>query len=166
MTQEMAESVKHLAKDTVEALRRIGGSIKKCLECDGHGIRDSAPWGDQICPKCKGTGKVGGWNWEEKVGEWFLYPKNLLGDMQLVTSVELYHLHAWGEDFEISFKGLIPILHWEEIERVLEGMGYSVSVYRDCCSISKGNTPLVEADGKSRQEAVMRAVIKLGEEIK
>jgi len=34
------------------------GKINYCSECDGHGIIDSAPWGDQICPKCNGMGRL------------------------------------------------------------------------------------------------------------
>jgi len=73
----------------------------------------------------------------------------------------------------------IPILHWEEIERVLEGVGYIVHVDKQHCSITRPRRlgmgtheyvswqrlNKIRITSKSRQQAVMRAVIKLGEQI-
>jgi len=69
----------------------------------------------------------------------------------------------------------IPLLHWENhLEKILEGMGYIVSIRRNlepefakgrfCCEIEKGfDFPSYLECAETRQEAVQKAIIALAE---
>lgn len=178
MTQQQAIEVKDLAKPTVEAVALI--AKRKCPECKGKGAvfgwidfpSDPHP----NCSNCNGTGKVK-WKWEPKwndlaylsgtlvsIRKWWILPSQEI--MCMVDRPEIC-----GDGIVIPQKDLIPILHWEEIERVLEGVGYWVKV-----DPYGGNRAMIGSlpkhyqvenwvNGKCRQEAVMKAVIKLGEKI-
>jgi len=135
MTQQQAESVKDLAKDTVEALEYISD-----YACDR-------------CGACQGKDEPKRWKWEPNYYDWVLFRgcARILMDTPKSAKRDEY----------------IPILHWEEIERVLESVGYNILIgYRTeqgyFCQIVGGKR--ADAWGKSRQEAVMKAVIKLGED--
>jgi len=101
-----------------------------------------------------------GWKWEPKVGEWFL--DAVSGEIFLIDRDDV------KDDSDCLHGYVIPILHWEEIERVLEGMGYELEVrMRECAiSLQQSGDCVVLVGAESRQSAVMKAVIKLGEEIK
>ena len=184
MIQEQALEVKNLAKPVVEALGVI--TERECPECEGSGFeKEYEPLHEiqrdmdrdkpiEKCDECNGTGKVG-WKWEPKVGEWFLTetPK-----LELWLLEKNYWIEESGRI--TGFRKVIPILHWEEIERVLEGVGYkteldeSSTLYKEFViwderrkiprDVDSYKFPNWHGRGKSRQQAVMLATIKLGEE--
>lgn len=165
-----------LAPATVEALERLGQ--RECPECKGQKYRSTglAFFGSRTCYDCLGTGKVGGWEWEPKRGE---FAQIGMGMIVLVDRDGLFE----NKFVETSDMGLIeidrltPILHWETIEEILEKAGYYFEepikrVYgsegsKYHCVIKKlGNPkPLGMAWGKSRQLAVKGAVIELRKEM-
>ena len=169
MNQTEAEFVKDLAKPVVEALEKV--TERECPECKGEPIKGTFHFESKVCILCNGTGKVK-WKWKPKVGEWYLTPDDevrCIGDELDLESIPIV------VDLNPAY---IPILHWEEIERVLEGVGYYVDTRKltpygcghkelSVSEIYLINSPDFISDGKgeSRQEAVMQAVIKLGEEI-
>lgn len=118
----------------------------------------------------------GKWEWKPEVGEWCiggLYNPHLivaLADKYIFTI-------TWGITFAFKQKAenYIPLLHWERIEEILEGMGYEVQITKPrhwstdemLCDISKFGEIFLNhwnGNGKTRQEAVMQAVIELGKE--
>ena len=166
MTHNEAESVKDLAKPVVEALGVI--TERKCLAW--HPPDPSTA--SEPCALCSGTGKVK-WKWEPEPGQWCLYGNKLL----LITKVTVSVLEVSGGMIEaVKADKVIPILSWETIEKVLEGVewtrfefclidGYKFKASSYHAAQMGDDCPVVcTAVGKSRQEAVMKAVIKLGEE--
>lgn len=185
MNQTEAESVKDLARPVVEVLGMI--TERKCSECKGRGTyidvlpnhpKDSY-WNRPIyCPKCNGTGKEQ-WKWEPKVGEWFLDDTENVCLIYCFDnyhqSTQIYYVKNEAQNRYVVFQGkfTIPILHWEEIERVLEEVAYRPVVQAkwvggDCyCYILKDENLVGKViDANTRQEAVMKAVIALGKEMK
>lgn len=170
MNQSEADSVKDLAKPVVEALGRI--TERECPQCKGAGeyivdiggpgIENSEPC-TEYCSKCFSTGKVK-WKWEPKVGEFYL----LYGKLHLVTDPLIARerfINVWKKD---GVKP-IPILPWEELERVLEGVDYKLVIEPKrfntySCYIYDSNHK-VWAKDKERQPTVMKAVIQLGKEL-
>ena len=70
----------------------------------------------------------------------------------------------------------IPILHWEEIERVLEKAGYIIKFMKNLsdkveytCFFNVADKDILDrpfrGDAKSRQKAIMLSVIELGKEL-
>lgn len=199
MNQRMTNNVKHLAKPCYEAIKVIVGE-RRCGECKGRGwfkAITTYPSGKEDCPTCNGTGKRK-YVWEPKVGEFFLYPITPLMPYVKEKQTAIFVCTAvtaesQGQEcyLEYSFGGRLwkankqdctPILPWETIEEILEGVGYRVSTrkhignimepvgYVECCIREFCSDvpldPLVKCRGKSRQQAVMLAVIALGKEIK
>lgn len=181
MNQTEAESVKDLAKPTVEALGVI--TEKECPECKGTGDVDLKTkkleiMGSIRCRKCNGTGKLS-WRWKSEVGEFVI--RETLKEICLITYVCAFDiLRVTAEDgasFDESKKRFTPLLPWEEIERVLEGVGYEMDLlhtsYRNCkeehnieiCRKGESDPSVWNCKGKTRQEAVMRSVIELGKEL-
>jgi len=191
MNYEQANKVKGLAAPVNEVLK---GLDVECPECKGTGKakvwienQTKNPALDGKCPECIGEKKVK-YFWQPKVGEFYLDYSILLGETfpELVgfKSNVIYwtaHQDDKGETGELSresLKGIIPIIEWEEIERVLEKAGYwfEEPIRREygsegtkChCVIKKRGyiKPLGIAWGDTRIEAVMKAVIELGKELK
>lgn len=174
MTKKLAldyinKEVINLALPCFNAIKTIAGK-RECPKCWGKGhlnrriaIKD--------CNVCNGTGKVG-YVWEPVLGD-----KVVIGEYMGVL-VETDHMEdspyrCWDGHIEKTFNKwdieesiAIPILDWEEIEKILMEMDYSLDLHgRFNCQIhppgkinawSKGGVL-----GKSRQEAVMKAVIAL-----
>lgn len=220
MTQELAESIKDLAKDTINALSIIVKSVaRECPKCKGNGqlkltkqIRDSVKTLPEVeigaCPQCNGTGKISqqemvrqakesiakkergkyrlvykkdrrtivaeprGWEWKPEVRERCLWGEAVL----LVTDINDYKLSVSGVEIieEVNVNQVIPILSWQEIKRVLEGMGYIVKVRdqkdfgRECrynCGIYSDKLG-VGTSAPTQQEAVMLTVDRLAKELK
>lgn len=165
MNQTEAESVKDLAKPVVEALKKVAER-----ECVAWHPPDPST-ASEPCALCNNTGKVG-WKWQPKVGEWCLYGNTLL----LITKVTVSVLEVSSGMVEVvKANKVIPILSWETIKRVLEKCNHrtytSISDSGNAlCQICfygrrKGrHNVMAKANGKSRQQAVMLATIKLGEE--
>jgi len=135
----------------------------------------------QLAPKVYKILENLGWRWKPKMGEWCIYENNL----RLITQVDANYIVrlkkvVWGFDEEWMEKSkVIPILHWEKIEKILEKRDYDLYVdlnetlelyippeghyakflnYRD-------RSIWAEGVGKTRQEAVMQAVVRLGEQL-
>jgi len=102
------------------------------------------------------------------VGEWCLYGQQPL----LITDIDDcglgdYVLKVIGIIKAVHINQAIPILHWEELERVLKEVGYYVFVRGDVHSLFEFQiNKSIGPPRQTRQEAVMESIIKLGEEIK
>jgi len=123
------------------------------------------------------------WEWNPEIGEWCLIKKkwgttlkNVVGIIVLVNEDKnIVRVEAVVETDSIFFSGwyrqkdLIPILHWEKLEEILEGLGYMVDIRLEqgnfICEVD-GYEYWADGKGKTRQEAMMRAVIKLSKETK
>lgn len=158
MNYEEANAVKDLAKPLIKVLEKVGKT--KCEHCAGTGL---------LCYKCGGTGKVK-WKWQPKVGERCIYKNKIL----LITSFRKEVLEGevlFGNISTIIAKESIPILHWEEIERIIKKAGFRIDicVCRDgyeCMIIAGGSKKMANVFANSHQEAVMLGVMKLGEKMK
>jgi len=177
-----------LAEATVEAIKKIAEKAPKdCLKCKGQGV-----YYNQDCTVCHGTGKVKGkWEWKPGPGEWCIYKKN--NEIALVVfywpktkankyeTIEVAFPLGANRSIEEFADEFIPLLDWQKIEEMLEGMGYRIKLsetfrtHREFrCSIHKVEQfkdregyrviPDVSAYSSNRQEAVQQAVIKLGKE--
>ncbi len=178
-----------LAKPFNDALKKIA-ERQKCPECNGVGrfalskegvIAD--PCHTHIkCPKCNGTGK-GKWEWEPEVGEWCIYCNKRFLISHVSKNIVEYYVEL-GRGFSVKANLCIPFLPWETIEKILEGMGYVFQSPRDwlgehrfnersnyelwISTASRSSRASAHkdfrtgyAESKSRQLAVMRAVIEL-----
>lgn len=158
MNYEQANSVKKLAAPINKVLE---GLEVECPDCKDHLMHQGLG--------CKYSGKVK-YSHTPQVGEWCL-----LCGKQAANS-ELF-LVSDKDDIDyvssIALGETVPILPWEEIERVLEKNGYKVSIVKEIgkddaiCNISIQYTCDViirDTFGNSRQKAVMKAVIALGKE--
>lgn len=124
------------------------------------------------------------WEWEPEVFELFLNADVLYCATEISFTSE--PKESWiiegasdidGNHFGPFFpEDCFPILHWEEIERALEENNHKTYISINdsgnaLCQICfpfkrKGrHNVMAKAGGKSRQEAVCRAVIQLGKEI-
>ena len=161
------KEAQELAKPCYEAIKKIA-ERKECPTCVGYGGTDlvkmpglCATMGK--CPTCKGTGKVK-WEGELEPRDEFIATD---GSSRFVVSTcsggvrDDYGYH-W------STKLITPLLEWQKIEEILEGMGYDLLIGKHeriyGASVFQGKKCLSIGDGKSRQPAVMRAVIELGKE--
>lgn len=110
----------------------------------------------------------GKWEWEPEIGEYYIEDKEpqLIGD-------EIYLEHV--QYLLVISQSLTPLLHWERIIKILERIGYGVTVTyeggeelneRAYCNIWKDGKYVVEDKrGEDCQSVVMRAVIELGKEL-
>lgn len=131
----------------------------------------------------------GKWEWEPEVGEWCIVKdkrvrrKGWDTRMGLIVSVNLSICTIKTENgLNYIIENCIPLLHWERIEEILEGMGYDVFLYDQDFGASKTankyeatiwkpapidcqkEKPFTERRGETRQLALLRAVIELGKE--
>lgn len=115
------------------------------------------------------------WEWEPEIGEWCLWknqPHIVLEPEEQDNWITLFvgKDEAYYRQLVVPMERCVPLLRWEKLEKILESLGYVVMIYQDRCEIwAEDNTGMrlrVRRKGRSRQEAVMRAVIKLGEEEK
>lgn len=165
-----ASSVKPYTLDCYNAIKTIAGE-RECEICQGKGRVASGTALFKDCRKCNGTGKVKGeWKWEPERGEFAL--RQPLSEVDLITRI-LSHgiLRLSSEEgctFDEPAHKFIPILHWERIEEILEGMDYGIEFDPDHrgCTLTGGNGIQVYKKAKSRQQAIMQSVIALGKELK
>lgn len=112
------------------------------------------------------------WEWEPKRGE---FAQIGMGMIVLVDRDGLFENKFVDTSNMgiIEINRLIPFLHWERIERILEGMGYETELNEFKATGSDYAYGIFGYDkndkyhtahgyGKTRQEAVQRAVIKFG----
>lgn len=162
MNRNQALAVEDLAKPCYEALKKISKRVKL-------GVRI----------------KLEEWKWEPEVGEWVL-AKHFHPQVRLIAATSdgwawtAYRTEEQGLSCHSVTGDCIPILHWERIEEILEGMGYYLQMNKPLdVSIEKGTMKvgcsiyqtgkddfITFAQAKSRQEVVMLAVIELGKGIK
>ena len=175
MNHEQVNAVKGLAAPVNKVLE---GLEVECGECNSDGFRQLYPSGyggrGLECRKCNGKKRVK-YSWTPQVGEWMMWGSNEL---------ELICQHNLGEIKNSKHKAeIVPILPWEEIERVLKKAGYKIKLYHTTkgnpvhspemakpvwgCHIIKGKYAiiLVISTEDIRQEAVMKAVRELGKEL-
>ena len=184
MNYEQANAVKELAAPVNKALE---GLKVECPTCKGFGysiyggkIEDGAK---ATCPDCNGNCTIP-YTYQPQVGEWCIHKEG--GALQLISDTKQESNGSWlikeesGQPqlYGVLAQSVTPILGWEEIERVLEKAGYFIEVRKEyqvksnikiwCRIWSKTGyayaAPLFF--GESRQEAVYRAVIELGKELK
>jgi len=120
------------------------------------------------------------WEWEPEIGDWFLlndYPYVVAGvlwytiankvdnEPQPDDAISVVYVKSHTIQTE-AHDNVIPLPHWEKLEEIMEGLGYILQgPFKDkSCFVARFGVK-GWAEGKSRQEAVMRAIIKLGEEI-
>jgi len=181
MTQKTALEVKDLAFPCFNAIKTIAGE-RECGECDGTGLihRDHTR---PHCVYCNGTGKVG-YIWKPQESQTILCRKEI-HTISLVGKHFLYYLipdQPLPRPTAIKPENCIPILDWEEIEKILEEVGYLlrlrgtpsgwipvqkwycdvIILHRDAAQVRELNSLAV---AKSRQQAVMLAVIALAKEM-
>lgn len=171
MNYKQANAVKHLATPVNKVLE--GLRVDKCWHCDGSGYFMARPDED-----CNGTGKVP-YSWTPQVGEWCIRYKKA----SLIIDVDECGKKIWLDNYSQGRKPqesneFIPILEWEVIEEILQKAGYNIVVnyYSHLgsdseyyCTIWKDewkDEEEIDGEAKSRQGAVMKAVIELGEELK
>jgi len=173
-----------LAKPCHEAIKTLAErQEKECPTCAGRGkesvIGDYAMrQTSQECKRCNGTGKVKGkWEWEPKMGEWCRFDNISHLIKGVSNNPQIIDLHPGYRQcdqtkYDPPASDVTPLLPWERIEKILEEMGYWLKTERlpfNGCRAMTGNLPKhyqVERwiNGRTRQEAVMRAVIELGKE--
>lgn len=155
----------------------------ECPKCKGKGSywKDGKVLSDKRaevlpkikCKKCNGTGKVK-WQWEKKVGEWCI--DKFTKQVRLIWAIKdehIYLAHPYGEpanSYANTEDKLIFIPHWENnIEEILEGLGYRTFFTVEGFD-ERGYEFIIMNHGsgsaKTRQLAVMLAVIALGKELK
>ena len=165
MNYKEANSVRDLAALVCEVLEKLD---VECDECKGLGEIDYESWVGH-CEKCNRIGKVK-YIWTPQEGEWFAYGFTSVGLITNVRGNQWLTLH--NSEHEYHKDNGNPIPKWEEIERILKKAGYKTmdktmdktddgySYYIDW----KGNRAWAMED--TRPKAVMKAVIKLGKELK
>ncbi len=155
MTYEQANKAMPYATRNVEVLERLGWECKQCNATGYVGVTAKG-CGAIKCPICRGKGVLK-YSWTPQVGEWCMNNKFLKGSPLIITK---------GNCPDPKY--YTPILEWEEIERVLKKVGYKLKIREtsqgEYFALIKGQTE-VGGIGKSRQQAVMRAVIELGKEL-
>ena len=129
-----------------------------------NGVLEGLEWVEYL-KKEKG-GIACQYHWQPKIGEFFLTPDNeirCIGDEVVLENMPII--------IDLNDKN-IPILEWEEIEGLLQKAGYSIRLsdfgmakdYNYRFEIWGDNGLQIQGHGKSRQEAVMKAVIQLGKD--
>ena len=152
--------------------------VGKCLECGGVGNVTMGPVNltnfTTGCNICNGIGKLH-YSWTPQVGEWVIDPENNIACIGSNKDLENLRLAMAVNPYFVS------ILDWQTIEEILEKAGYWMEVIKPLGKYIKAGTMAVscsiyEDEGragcvafvkaKTCQEAVMKAVIELGKEMK
>jgi len=118
------------------------------------------------------------WEWKPEVGEWCIDENNimLIAEVDYITDdpENWYQIANGSYNWCTGSMYVIPLLHWEKLEKIMEGLGCELDLkdFRGSYSYfsarfwQNGVYATIPEIGKTRQEAVMRAIIKLGEETK
>lgn len=164
---QFTKEAQELAKDSIEAIKKIS---------------------------------KGKWEWEPEVGDWIIEKKPehtiRFGNKEkksiphLIISIASYdtgntlHVITNASAVRVDEPNATPLLHWERIEEILEGIGYYMSLptkgersdlwvvgfssfrFKGTNKEFRYYKDTYVGRGKTRQEAVMRSVIALGKEIK
>lgn len=154
----------------VESVWSVDGRRKKMTYNEAEFVKDLAKSNNEVLEKL-------GWKWSPKFGEYVIW----LNQIWIVVKRMQNTLHLIRDDNEGggALENCIPILHWEEIQRILEdigyiitaewdkGLGYYSRIYteREACGDPDEKSFILEAVGKDYQEAIMRGVIELRKQI-
>ncbi len=159
--EEALEASKHNPEEVNKVLERLEVECPDCLA----GLPGFEP---QRCNTCNGTHKIK-WKRQPQVGEWIIYKGK-------ISLIHYEWIDRLGNMFDEVFKECIPILDWETIEGILEKAGYGITMILSphrhgfvALSITDETDNEIisfRRGGKSRQEAVMKAIIELGKEMK
>lgn len=181
-----SKEVQELAQETYEAIKKIAGNIEReCSECNfGKICIGPAKIDYRKCKNCNGTGKVKGeWEWKPEVGEYCIYRPNspYFNKLELITGInkEKRKLLLSHSIDSYPMDECIPLLHWEKLEEILEEMGYVIDLGKEYtswedftwhCDLRQKYTSgykfvLAGSSCKTRQEAVMWAVIELAKKM-
>lgn len=175
------EKAKQTQQHNPEAVMKVLEGLEwKCPECKGSGIDgiENVELGiPEGCFVCKGEGNLH-YSWIPEFGQMVIYKKKVA----LITGVNpLKEKGQYDILLQISPLGIIPeirakiedvtvILDWQEIERVLEKTAHELRLrakHYNFDGMGAVCRPSIQwIIGKSRQEAVMKAVLVLGKEIK
>lgn len=115
----------------------------------------------------------GTWKWKPEQGEWCVNKEG--GYAQLVSDVDKetgdIYLSSPSGHVWLHSVNFIPILYWERIVKILEGMGYYVGINRfkpqkqekaECyCEIWKDGVFYIKIFGNNYQQVTMQAVVGL-----
>ncbi len=125
-----------------------------------------------------------GWEWEPKVGDKVCRGPMILFYVDIIPAIEGKRAGKFiseaATEYEWPILIVTRIIPWQEVEKILEGMGYIFEEpIRRCygsegfkchCAINKKNTWPRKVGGfgwgKDRQEAVREAVLNLVENLK
>ncbi len=167
----------------------------KASECNPEKINRTLETLEWLCPECKGKGYIVfgreepdimtcekcvkgkiSYTWTPQVGEWCIAENSIGNILDIMDSDVLVYWNGRADEWRLDRfrEEFTPILGWEEIERVLWQAGYWVKVERTshqaCCAqigrYQKDYQTHNWIDGKTYTEAVYKAVIKLGRELK
>lgn len=129
--------------------------------------KEAKPWSRKTARILKRMG----YKWKPEPGQWVCcrLVKGGISEPELIVAYNgrQVELHRLG--MLTSARGLVPVLPWGRIAKILEGMGYIVKVKdqedfgEDCkynCGIYSDKLG-VGVSAPTRQEAVMRAIIQL-----
>lgn len=175
-----SQEVIKLAPACTEALKKLG----KANKISQQGMVEQAK--ESIKKKERGKYKLvykkdtktiiaepRGWQWQPKVGQAFVelhhQKPHFIRDVLVKEGYDTKVWDYFGRKFGVIKHKLIPILPWEEIEEILEKARYRILIGHRIeqayfCWILGDKT--ADAWGKTRQLAVMKAVIALGKEEK
>ena len=129
----------------------------------------------ELAPQVSKALKTLGWKgWKPEIGDWCI----VFGDAALICRRDRDYLHTdYGlYDFRIAREEATPFLHWELIEKILEGLGYRLyhrsnylgEMYNLGYLAAFGKAYMNKQRwefGKTRQLATMQAVIALAKEV-
>ena len=163
----------------VGVMKVLGGLEIECPECKGigtvpaYGVRGS-------CPTCHSRQKIP-YSWTPQVGEWCIWKENIehIVDIDILSNDDFTLYFDYISDLDCYFdfdnrrasvSKATPILEWQVIEEVLEKAGLKLKLrftsQQEWFALIIGDRCEVAGIGKSRQEAVMKAVLELGKEMK
>lgn len=173
-----------LAKTCYGAIKKIAGGARiECPECKGIGYFALSkeriladPCHTRIkCPRCNHTGKIKGkWEWEPEWSDICIWGDELVMCIEVKRDDLIEILPQWGSTTTLApYASLVPLLHWEKLEEILERLGYPIIIlkmydrngYAFQCKMGR-NLDGVNVMRGTRQEAVVQATIELARRIK
>jgi len=125
----------------------------------------------ELAPKVNKVLNKLGWKWKPQWRDLCWWGNNLACVIQVNEPANGWIVISPGHRYLTStpYASLVPILHWEELLSILTKVGYVFEVAHSLnlaygCRLWKEGVMLADIDSCNNwQEAVMRAIIKLGE---
>ena len=163
--EQVLEAQKHNPAGVMKVLEGLEWECPECM----INIGPASSWVE--CPTCNGKKKVS-YSWTPQRGE---FAQIVMGLIVLVDRDGLFE-DKWVETSRmglIEYEKLTPILDWQVIEEILEKAGYWWnSMWSETLGGQKRygfqlqGKCVLNIIAKSRIEAVYKAVIELGKELK